>query len=241
MTLSGNCHHNLTYNLTPYFLLGVLTKPFINMSVVQIIIDKVNAILLKNHPSMLARMAEYTPALIKVVPIDLPLTLLITLNKDNLTIKINKNNDIAADATLSSTLKIFMQMLEGKTDGDALFFSRQLIIEGNTELIVAFRNVLEAENINLQDEIVATAPFFHNLINKGVNFHKSLFNRLEADMNMLQKYCLQPIEDKFEALANNNQLQTNKILDIENSIADLKKRLARLQKKTRNTGSHNEQ
>jgi predicted lipid carrier protein YhbT len=41
-----------------------------------------------------------------------------------------------------------MQLLEGKLDGDALFFSRDLVVDGDTEAVVMLRNIIDgAEDI----------------------------------------------------------------------------------------------
>jgi predicted lipid carrier protein YhbT len=44
-------------------------------------------------------------------------------------------------------------MAEGASDGDALFFSREINIEGNTDAILALRNAIDDAELNLADEI----------------------------------------------------------------------------------------
>ena len=45
-----------------------------------------------------------------------------------------------------------MKLVEARIDGDALFFSRSLIIEGDTEAVVCLRNALDDMDSNVIDE-----------------------------------------------------------------------------------------
>ena len=44
-------------------------------------------------------------------------------------------------------------MIHGTLDGDALFFSRDITIEGNTDAILALRNAIDAAEIDLPGEV----------------------------------------------------------------------------------------
>ncbi len=48
-----------------------------------------------------------------------------------------------------------IDLLEGRIDGDAMFFSREIEITGSTAVIVAVRNTLDREEIVITDEIAA--------------------------------------------------------------------------------------
>ncbi len=48
-------------------------------------------------------------------------------------------------------------MLHGRYDGDALFFSRDLMIEGDTEVVLALRNALDDAELDLGAELAAMA------------------------------------------------------------------------------------
>ena len=54
----------------------------------------------------------------------------------------------------------FRAMLEGRIDGDMMFFARDILISGDTSVIVALRNTLDREEINLLDDIASLGgPF----------------------------------------------------------------------------------
>jgi predicted lipid carrier protein YhbT len=53
-----------------------------------------------------------------------------------------------------------VDLLEGGLDGDALFFSRDIEIEGDTGAVLALRNAVESEEIVLFEEFAgALGPF----------------------------------------------------------------------------------
>jgi ubiquinone biosynthesis protein UbiJ len=53
------------------------------------------------------------------------------------------------DVTIRGSLSTLIALLEGRVDGDALFFSRDLAVEGDTEALLALRNAVDGEGIDL--------------------------------------------------------------------------------------------
>ena len=56
---------------------------------------------------------------------------------------IRKKAGFYADATISGSFLTLIGMIDGRFDGDALFFTRDLQISGDTEAIVCLRNALD--------------------------------------------------------------------------------------------------
>ncbi|XOZ32968.1 ubiquinone anaerobic biosynthesis accessory factor UbiT [Halomonadaceae bacterium KBTZ08] len=52
--------------------------------------------------------------------------------------------DAEAEATIRGTVETFRRLAERREDPDRLFFQRQLVIEGDTELGLAVKNLLDA-------------------------------------------------------------------------------------------------
>jgi ubiquinone biosynthesis protein UbiJ len=65
--------------------------------------------------------------------------------------------DVTADAELKGGLEAMMALLEARVDGDALFFTRELTVSGDTAAVVTLRNILDRETISVLDE--ATSLF----------------------------------------------------------------------------------
>ncbi|MEA1673560.1 ubiquinone anaerobic biosynthesis accessory factor UbiT [Nitrospirillum sp. BR 11163] len=63
-----------------------------------------------------------------------------------------------AAATLRAPLAALLALLEGRVDGDSLFFSRQLMIEGDMEAVLILRNAVDGAGIALERDLAARLP-----------------------------------------------------------------------------------
>jgi O2-independent ubiquinone biosynthesis accessory factor UbiT len=59
-----------------------------------------------------------------------------------------------ATARIAGPLPQLLDLLEGSVDGDALFFARDLAFSGDTAAIVALRNALDGEEIDLVEDLL---------------------------------------------------------------------------------------
>lgn len=53
-----------------------------------------------------------------------------------------------------------IDLVEGRVDGDALFFSRKLHISGDTEAVVALRNIVDGAEIDLVSDFASAFGMF---------------------------------------------------------------------------------
>ena len=90
-------------------------------------------------------------------PIDLPFVLILSPepNRPNLRAYRRYENP-AHDAAIAGKFFILLEMIDGSLDGDALFFSRDLRVRGDTEAIVALRNALDDFEGIAFDSVVAS-------------------------------------------------------------------------------------
>lgn len=74
----------------------------------------------------------------------------------------------AAAASISGGLAAFAAMVEGRADGDALFFQRSIRVEGDTEAVLLLRNALDASEIDLVGDVLPPlgplAPVLRDLV-----------------------------------------------------------------------------
>ncbi|TAN61705.1 MAG: lipid carrier protein, partial [Magnetospirillum sp.] len=138
---------------SPVLLLGVALKP-VRPQVLQPIFDSMLAIIRRRHPDILERMADYSDKPVCIDPTDLPFVILLDPNPEEprLTVRREIDPDEVA-ATIHGPLDMLIALAEGKVDGDALFFSRRLVIEGDTEVVVALRNAIDGAGIDLIEDI----------------------------------------------------------------------------------------
>lgn len=64
------------------------------------------------------------------------------------------------DARIAGPLSAFLAMMHGVEDGDALFFSRDLTVEGDTAAVLALRNAMDDAELDLTEELAGlSGPF----------------------------------------------------------------------------------
>jgi len=96
------------------------------------------------HPSFGARLSEYAGRRFAIDPTDCPFAFVITPHEGQADVEAVRDLDGAVyDARIKAPLIVLMGMVDGTYDGDALFFSRDLSIEGDTGAVLALRNALE--------------------------------------------------------------------------------------------------
>jgi predicted lipid carrier protein YhbT len=112
----------------------------------------------RNHPNLFAMLAECRKTRILVELTDPPRRFLLQYGGGAPTLRIADDaTDVTADAELKGGLEAMMALLEARVDGDALFFTRELTVSGDTAAVVTLRNILDRETISVLDE--ATSLF----------------------------------------------------------------------------------
>lgn len=116
------------------------------------------------HPRAFDALREQRPATVAVLPDDHRAALLLRLGPSPSLAVVDRGAAEAAEATVSGPLEALVDLLEGRIDGDALFFSRILRISGDTALVVALRNAFDGEDLDLPAEAAAAfAPLDRGL------------------------------------------------------------------------------
>lgn len=107
-----------------------------------------------DNPDMFGRLGPHYKANFVIDPVNLPFVLVLRPDPDDLLLVACQRKDIPPhDAKISGGFLDLLMLVDGDLDGDALFFSRDLTISGNTEAVVCLRNALDdiddsiAENV----------------------------------------------------------------------------------------------
>ena len=126
------------------------------------ILDGVVGLLSRRHPGVLDRLAGVSGTICIVMPEIAPVAMLLTLQppaKPGLRL-VHADTRTSARAIIRADFPTLLQLLEGRIDGDALFFSRDLVVEGDMEAVVALRNALDGAGIDLIAELASVfGPF----------------------------------------------------------------------------------
>jgi predicted lipid carrier protein YhbT len=98
----------------------------------------------KTHPSLFDRLGPHRSARFVIEARSLPFVLLLCPDPDDLILQAHtRDAEPEHDARIAGQFLDLVGLLDGGADGDALFFSRDLDVTGNTEAVVCLRNALD--------------------------------------------------------------------------------------------------
>jgi predicted lipid carrier protein YhbT len=99
---------------------------------------------LARRPEILERLGEHAGKRFAIDPTDCPFVFLLEPRQDEPRLTVAPSlAGMGYDARIAGALMVLIGLLDGAYDGDALFFSRDLVIEGDTAAVVALRNAVE--------------------------------------------------------------------------------------------------
>ena len=133
--------------------LGLAARPLPLMPL-NLMLSRLTRRLVAAHPSMLRRLHNRAACRFLIDPLDLPWVLLLRPDVAGMTAH-PRARPPAHDARIAGTLSAFLAMMHGAEDGDALFFSRDLTVEGDTAGVLALRNAIDDAELDLTDELAA--------------------------------------------------------------------------------------
>lgn len=139
---------------TPTLFVGLAARP-VPEFVFQPLLDVALQRILLRHPDVFERMSGLDTPVFLIDPVDLPWRIMLHADALRPTMRlIGADRDVPHAAMIRGSAAALLSLLEGTCDGDALFFSRELIIDGDTEAVVALRNALDNAEIDLFEDIV---------------------------------------------------------------------------------------
>ena len=171
--------------LSPVLLTGLMARP-LPPQLLQPLLNAVFAVLKRRHPELFERLSCLTDPVFLIDPIDLPLVFLLDANSDHPRLTAARESDGRATAVIRGPLLTLIDLLEGRLDGDALFFSRALAIEGDTEAVVALRNAVDDADIDLRGELLASIGPLARPARHALGLGGRLYARFSDDLEMLQ-------------------------------------------------------
>lgn len=117
---------------------------------------RVFARMLDRHPGLFDRLGDEAGKRFAFVPTDLPFAFLVEPARRAISVR-RKHAPLPADATATGPLFVLLALLEGRIDGDAVFFSRELSVSGDMEAMLAMRNALDDCSFDLPRDLGAAA------------------------------------------------------------------------------------
>lgn len=96
------------------------------------------------HSEVFDRLGPHIKTSFVIDPIDLPFALLLVPDPEALKFQaVSRTNLPPHEAGIAGSFLTLLRLMDAEVDGDALFFSGDLTISGNTEAVVRLRNALD--------------------------------------------------------------------------------------------------
>ncbi|MBK5933192.1 sterol-binding protein [Rhodovulum imhoffii] len=113
---------------------------FVLRPILKRIVTKIAA----ENPDMFDRLGPHRHAYFLIDPVNMPFMLYLRPDPDALDFRaVSRNNQLPHVACISGTFLDLLTLMDAEQDGDALFFSRDLVVTGDTEAVVCLRNALD--------------------------------------------------------------------------------------------------
>ena len=210
---------------SPGLFASLLLRP-----VPDILLDKGLAWALKRvltaHPEVFKRLPENSHGIVVITVADLQLDLALDLSPQTPALRVATNDDRqAAIAGISGPLQVLIDLMEGRVDGDALFFSRALRFEGDTEIVVALRNAVDGIDIHIAD-LLPVPGIISGSRSRIAGMLANIHRTATRDLEMIRSAATAGLEK-------NSRQQKKRIIELENRLHDLELKAARQNRKAK--------
>lgn len=196
---------------------GLLSK-VLPRAAVQSFVNAAMGVVHRRYPELHGRMKDEGNFSFLIDPVDFPFrfTLQFDGNAPSAIVLDSSNGNIPADTVIRGSVSDLIGVLEGEADGDALFFSRNIVVEGNMEAALALRNAIE----NAEIDLAALLGPLGTTARAGTRIFGSLREKAVRDLQTLRSALLRPVEEECEK----NRLE---IAELKRQIALLRARINR--------------
>jgi predicted lipid carrier protein YhbT len=107
----------------------------------------------RRHPRLFEGLARLPRSVVSIEPTDLPHRFTLGLGRSPFTLTVSRQATTRADATVKGSLRSLLDMLDGRIDGDTLFFDRAITLTGDASVVMALRNTMDREDLDLEREL----------------------------------------------------------------------------------------
>lgn len=210
--------------LSPVLVAGLALRAM-PLAVLNPLLDKALQMMLVNHSDVFERLSCLDDATFAINPTDLPFAFLLrpAHAEPSLTaVPSFDREDVSA--CIHGSFSVLTSLLEGKVDGDALVFSRELVIEGDTEAVLVLRNAVDGGDIDIKQDLASVFGPLSGLAARAADNVTSLFDRASADMELLKGAVIDELHQRVEG-------HSAQLDEMEENVTTLQKQMRKLRKR----------
>lgn len=146
----------------------------------QMLITALLGAVIRQHPHIFDRLGDHVGKRFGIDPTDLPLAFILEPCAGASRISVLRILPVdGINARIAGPLVGLVGLANGVFDGDALFFSRDISIEGDVEAIVALRNAMDDAGVDLVGDVANCLGGIGRPFEQATRFAIALAERLE--------------------------------------------------------------
>jgi predicted lipid carrier protein YhbT len=148
-------------------LLTRIVRP-LPLSPLQLPLSLVLRSVVARHPHIFERLGEHADKRFGLEPSDLPFSFVLQPHPRAPSLIAVRRLPGGLPIRIAGPLLALLGLIDGSYDGDALFFSRDLVVEGDVEAVLALRNAIDDAGVDLVADTAALfgplAPLGHRVL-----------------------------------------------------------------------------
>lgn len=126
------------------------------LPLLQIILGRLVMRIARDRPGLFDRIGPHKTKRFLIDPLNMPFVMMLRPDPACPHLMAARRRKLPVhDARIAGSFLTLLDMIDGRLDGDALFFTRDLIVEGDTEAVVCLRNALDDLEGSIADDIAA--------------------------------------------------------------------------------------
>lgn len=169
------------------------------------------------HPEILQRLEGLANPDFLIDPVDLPIRFQLCVARSAPRLRVldeEAEPGVPVAATIRGSLLALVDLLEGRVDGDALFFSRTLSVEGDMGAVLALRNAVDGSDVSIIEDFLPPLGPLGAPARRMLALGGALYRRAEGDLEMLRGAIVAPVQRRCDA-------QDGKIADLTAKVERL--------------------
>jgi O2-independent ubiquinone biosynthesis accessory factor UbiT len=154
----------------------------------------------QRHPRLFRNLEQFEPAILHIEPTDTQRRFALAFGGGPASLQLISSEPALPNARIRGRLEMLLNLLEGRIDGDRLFFSRDIQVTGDTSIIVALRNTLDRENIDLLEDATSLCGPFAGLAQLAITLLDGAMRQARARLALPPETAHQAGADECDAL-----------------------------------------
>jgi len=178
------------------------------------------------HPDVFERLTGCGELVFLIDPTDLPFAFELNPSAERLSLRAVEKPDQPGpqvNAAIRGPLLSLLALLEGRVDGDALFFSRELVIEGDTEAVLTLRNAIDGADIDILTDALSPLGPLSDPARKIARHGEALFARLASDLETLGRSIRAPAARRLQAHSADIRELSERVDDVARKVRRVRK------------------